>query len=1247
MQSSLQLSTKTILFFIVFSFFSASLLGQNQRFIGTELLKEGNKVALKTTPQINSINQPISNQPNSVTLPGDRYVLDGNIIWAFADGLAINTTSRLDDSGNTPINAWTLNNMRISRYPETSSTPLWEFPTAPDGATVEVSGNGEIVAVCKAQQFYLLDKTTGAINYQLTLPDTFWASSAAISKDGQKAVFVAEAYAGSNTARAYGLNISGTPTVDWTYDVPANLITNWAGVSISSLGNKTVLMGRNYFYVVNTSTGALIWDHFMDNTESAPGISNDGNVIATANNSGFVQAWLYNSTTSQYDMLWAYRVPAGAFTNWGSSVGISGDGNTIAAGTLIFNASTYDGSVIAFNTYSGGVPKWIYMGTGDLVDEIAISDDGKVVAAATWGDLAHLKPDLYVFDGVTGDTAFTVTTPGSFHTVDISSDGSKVIAGGKATHAREFGNGGRIYYCQISLGGGNVSGTVNLPGLNDSGVLVKVVGTPRSAVTALNGSYTISNIPAGTYTISAEKPGYNYGTLPNIVVTNGSTTNGVNFVLAAFPGTAPVLSASTSLMNKIELTWPVMMTPERIKEIARIVGDNYDPALQDVVSRSAQNQYSDETLITDQLADSIAVYRSFVQGGPYSKIASVPATSNTYTDSAVFPLRQYFYIINKFNEIGQTVYSNEAIGEVNDSLLTFDITVPLAASVPTIDGVISPGEWTDAFKVDISDVLGNGSGTPKAQGSVFLYLKFSQDNKLLYIAGEDFLNPTLDDNEGFGFYLDDNNNNMFESTTALPVYQEGNFWAYWHPSGALVRFRPLYTGGGAGVVDTLEQLPVAFSAGSGHLQGEFVIPIGFEEGYQLQVYSPDRTVGLGAFLIRRESGAAIFNGWWPQTMFSLFNPQYFGDVNIDIDLSAPPQAPGNIVVAQQGNDLLLTWDDPTLGLNNDPLPVPPVINIYKNGEFFTTLNAGVESLVDDNVECTRWYEYQFEAFIVVGGDTMMSPRSPIVGQFACQTPTLTAIKYDDGSWESFYVVSFTFDENKFALRFTPTFYPARVMRLETTVNTKETFDFTIHADNGGLPGDIIAGPFRVGSTSPLQVSTISLTLPGNEPPIIDNGDFWAVINYLPATPGGPGIGVDVTPPNSGRGKFFTRTDDWQDFAGGNLMITAYIADLPPIGVDDGNTVPATFELMQNYPNPFNPSTVIGYQLPETEHVLIEVYNALGQKVRTLVDDVKDAGRYSISWDGNNNSGQSVSSGIYLYKINTGKYSNTKKMMLLR
>jgi hypothetical protein len=100
-------------------------------------------------------------------------------------------------------------------------------------------------------------------------------------------------------------------------------------------------------------------------------------------------------------------------------------------------------------------------------------------------------------------------------------------------------------------------------------------------------------------------------------------------------------------------------------------------------------------------------------------------------------------------------------------------------------------------------------------------------------------------------------------------------------------------------------------------------------------------------------------------------------------------------------------------------------------------------------------------------------------------------------------------------------------------------------------------------------------------------------------------------------------------------------------VPKNDGMPSVFELTQNYPNPFNPSTKIQYGLPREGNVVLVIYNVLGQKVRTLVDDARAAGRYEITWDGKDDHGKSLGSGLYLYRLETGQFSLVQKMLMLK
>jgi hypothetical protein len=94
-------------------------------------------------------------------------------------------------------------------------------------------------------------------------------------------------------------------------------------------------------------------------------------------------------------------------------------------------------------------------------------------------------------------------------------------------------------------------------------------------------------------------------------------------------------------------------------------------------------------------------------------------------------------------------------------------------------------------------------------------------------------------------------------------------------------------------------------------------------------------------------------------------------------------------------------------------------------------------------------------------------------------------------------------------------------------------------------------------------------------------------------------------------------------------------------------VPGVFKLFQNYPNPFNPTTRIEFTLEQASEVRLEVYNVLGQKIRTLLEGYFPNGSHEAEWDGMTESGAKVSSGIYFYRLSTNEFSRTRKMMLMK
>ncbi len=116
---------------------------------------------------------------------------------------------------------------------------------------------------------------------------------------------------------------------------------------------------------------------------------------------------------------------------------------------------------------------------------------------------------------------------------------------------------------------------------------------------------------------------------------------------------------------------------------------------------------------------------------------------------------------------------------------------------------------------------------------------------------------------------------------------------------------------------------------------------------------------------------------------------------------------------------------------------------------------------------------------------------------------------------------------------------------------------------------------------------------------------------------------------------------------GNVGPFSAEISLKATNVEAVDGLPTEFALRQNYPNPFNPSTQINFSLPSQASVKIAIYNVAGELVRTLINDDMSAGNYRITWNGMDNNGRTISSGVYIYRMQAGKFVSARKMLLLK
>ena len=125
-------------------------------------------------------------------------------------------------------------------------------------------------------------------------------------------------------------------------------------------------------------------------------------------------------------------------------------------------------------------------------------------------------------------------------------------------------------------------------------------------------------------------------------------------------------------------------------------------------------------------------------------------------------------------------------------------------------------------------------------------------------------------------------------------------------------------------------------------------------------------------------------------------------------------------------------------------------------------------------------------------------------------------------------------------------------------------------------------------------------------------------------------------------QFINYDTGWIVGTNGVILKTTNANNLVISNVEKTESLPSEYSLSQNYPNPFNPSTTISFKIPKTDFVSLKIYDALGNEIKTIVNEIKTAGKFSVNFDGSN-----LPSGVYFYRLTSGNFSKTKKLLLLK
>ncbi|MCF7920009.1 MAG: T9SS type A sorting domain-containing protein [Candidatus Cloacimonetes bacterium] len=248
------------------------------------------------------------------------------------------------------------------------------------------------------------------------------------------------------------------------------------------------------------------------------------------------------------------------------------------------------------------------------------------------------------------------------------------------------------------------------------------------------------------------------------------------------------------------------------------------------------------------------------------------------------------------------------------------------------------------------------------------------------------------------------------------------------------------------------------------------------------------------------------------------------------------------------------------------------------------------------------------------------------------------IAYDDGTAEEGINVGIA---QYMAVRFTPAYPSSRQLsHIKVFIETMNTgqFVFRILDDDSGAPGAQLA-QFNI-TPDNLHVGWNTIEIPENqlENVVFESGSFFVSIFEMASL---SALGKDTD--TSGQ-SWITVQNMWEEVTDGNIMIRVIVG--PTVGGDSEELAPAVATI-SNFPNPFNPETTIEMNIPVAGQATLKIYNTRGQLVKNLLDDVRPAGLSSVTWNGTDNSGTPVTSGIYFYQLETGNQTTTRKMIMLK
>jgi hypothetical protein len=373
----------------------------------------------------------------SLTHGGSR----AGLIWEASAGGAICESVGISDTTYHSFIGWHLNDQAWAFFDDTVNVPVWEYGLGDvDDLPHDITSDGTCMAGGAGNTLYGFGPSSSVPDwvYPIGVP-TDEVYNLLLSDDAQTIYYASgDVY---NHMNITSVDLT-TFTENWSYALPEGGRV-W-GAALSRNGEVLVIVQYSWVTVYSSGGDVLFQIERATGSQATPAVSDDGSIFVIGDLHGYVDVYEYR-TGGTYQVKWQYLVPWGTYYDWATALAVSGDGGTIAAGSYQTDGGGQTSGEVAVFDVGSNVPLWVFSSADDMIVRVDISEDGSVIAAASWGPLEDGADDLWVFRRDSNRPFLTYDCTGSPFDLDMSSDGARCIVGGKAVHARIMGSGGRLY----------------------------------------------------------------------------------------------------------------------------------------------------------------------------------------------------------------------------------------------------------------------------------------------------------------------------------------------------------------------------------------------------------------------------------------------------------------------------------------------------------------------------------------------------------------------------------------------------------------------------------------------------------------------------------------------------------------------------------------------------------------------------------------------------------------------------------